>query len=191
VNDADLFHARALASDQENTAHPGQSPTSRLEVPMKFRSSLILAAMLAALTLPSTAALDSAAMQTVNGIVADLNANNTTHLSTHYLPNAVISDEFAPYTWMGSGAASRWWTGFNQLVARYKFTNVRSTIGTIKFSSITGDSAYAVVPLELRYTAKGKPQRETGAVILTLKRANGSWKVLTQSWATYSNTMSP
>jgi ketosteroid isomerase-like protein len=151
---------------------------------------LVLGALLAALSAPATAAtVPAAVMAPISGIIKDSNANNTAGLDSNYTSDAVVIDEFTPYVWTGSGAGSRWWNGVIQLNKKMSLTNMRAAMRPIEHFNVTGDKAYVVVPLVITYGYKGKLQKETGTLTLTLQRSGNLWKVATQTWGTLSNTM--
>lgn len=59
----------------------------------------------------------------------------------------------------------------------------------VRESEMAQERAYVVVPMEITYVYKAKPQKETGVLTCTLQRIGKTWKIATQTWSTASNTM--
>lgn len=151
---------------------------------------IALSALFAGLPGPASAAtVPVAVMAPISGIIKDTNANNTSKLNSYYTSDAVVVDEFAPYTWNGSDAGSRWWTGQMEFSKKLSVSNMQAAMQPIQHFSVTGDRAYVVVPLVITYGYKGKQQKETGTLTLTLRRSGNAWKIATQTWGTLTNTM--
>lgn len=93
-------------------------------------------------------------------------------------------DEFTPYAWTGPTAATQWWAGVDKQMAQMGTKTIHAVAQPIKHYSVTGDSAYVVVPLYISYAVKGKPGHKTGLFTLTLRRTGDTWKIATQTWAT-------
>lgn len=151
---------------------------------------IALSAFFAGLSVPAGAAtVPAAVMAPISAVIKNANANDVSKLNSNYTADAVVIDEFAPYTWNGSDAGSRWWRGQMQFSKRLSISNMQAAMQPVKHFSVTGDRAYVVVPLIISYGYKGKQQKETGTLTLTLRRSGNAWKIATQSWGTISNTM--
>lgn len=161
---------------------------------MQFRTFTTLAILAALLISPvSRAAAQTppppALMATINAVLTDTNANDLSRLDSYYTPNAVVVDEFAPYVWTGSQAASQWWAGVEQLNKKLQISGMKAAAQPVRHFDMSGEKAYVVVPLVLSYTYKNKPQKETGTITCTLLNTGGAWKIATQTWSTETNTM--
>lgn len=153
-------------------------------------TSIALTAVLAGLAAPASAAAPPAGvMATISAVLKDTNANDTSKLDGYYTSDAVVIDEFAPYVWTGTGAGTRWWTSLVAFNRKMSISNMKASMQSIQHFNVAGDKAYAVVPLTISFGYKGKPQKETGTLTLTLQRSGNDWKIATQTWGTLSNTM--
>jgi ketosteroid isomerase-like protein len=152
---------------------------------MKLRTLSIALATLGLLAAATTAAmgLSSGIMATVTGVIAAANADSATRVNSYFSPNAVVIDEFAPYTWSGANAGAAWWTAIDTGNAKAGVTHLRATVGRITQYDVGANAAYVVVPLTITMIQKGKASRETGLWTLTLRRAGVLWKITTAGWA--------
>lgn len=157
---------------------------------MKVVLSALLA-LFASLAAPAAAAtVPAGIMTTINAVLNDTNANNLSKLDSYYTSDAVVVDEFPPYMWTGAKAGSTWWGGLMQTNKKMAISNMKAAMsGSIQHFNVAGDKAYVVVPLTVNYAYKGKPQKETGTLTLTMQRSGNAWKIATQTWGTTSNTM--
>jgi hypothetical protein len=162
---------------------------------MQFRSlSAIaaLAAVLAASTLSTTGAAPSpsaAMLKPIQNTATALNTNNPKLLSGMFASNATIVDEFPPYVWSGSDAATRWLADFGTFAKKIHLTNGKGTLLPIKIFDQSGNRAYIVVPTDFTATVSGKPDNEHGTWTFTLARSGNGWVIVTQTWGTVSTTM--
>lgn len=145
--------------------------------------ALLFALVFGALTAAASAAPPAGVMSTLNGLIAVLNADNAAGAQAYFTDDATVIDEFSPYMWTGSNAGTRWWSSQQRANVKAHITGMRAATGTINHYTVTGDSAYVVVPLNITFMAKGKPQQIHGLWALTLRRAGGAWKIRSASWA--------
>lgn len=160
---------------------------------MQFRTGTALAVIGALLIGASSAAAakapPAAVIVPILSAVRDTNTNDLHRLDSYYVAAPVIVDEFPPFVWTGAQAATRWWMGFEKLGKNAGLSNVKAMTLPVRESDTTQDKAYVVVPMEITYVYKAKPQKETGVLTCTLQRTGKTWKIATQTWSTASNTM--
>jgi len=159
---------------------------------MKLRTFFICSALLlSAVPLYAGAAgPDAAMMKPVNAIITALNTGNAGSLQNLYTPGATVVDEFSPYSWNGAAAGSNWFSGYLAFAKQIKLTNPHAVALPIKNYNRTGDRAYIVVPMNFTVLLNGKHAVETGTMTVTLQRGGKDWRVVTQSWATNTMTVS-
>ncbi len=151
-----------------------------------------IAAILSLLAVPAAAAAPNGAMMApVNAVLLATNSDSVAGLDSYYTADAVVIDEFAPYTWSGPTAASQWWGRLDKTNAKMGVAKVHAVAQAVKHYDVAGDTAYMVLPLIVTYTMKGKAERETGLLAMTLRNSDGVWKISSQSWATMSDTATP
>jgi ketosteroid isomerase-like protein len=138
--------------------------------------------MLAAAGLPASAAPDTGAKAVINAAVAATNTNDAAKIGSYFSSDAVIVDENAPCVWRGAGAGSAWWQSVQHEIAG---GSLHATAGPlVEYRADNAANAYAVVPLHITVSMKGKTIHESGLWALTLHRFAGGWKITTASWAT-------
>jgi ketosteroid isomerase-like protein len=157
---------------------------------MRFRALLLSAIAAGFIATPALAAAPNAAiMTTLNGLLAATNADNASKVNSYFTSPATIVDEFPPYTWTGPNAGAAWWRAVAASNVSLHIKNMHVAMGRITQSNVSGSWAYAVVPLTITATSKGKPWRETGLWAAVLHRTGGVWKVASASWATSTTSM--
>jgi ketosteroid isomerase-like protein len=122
-------------------------------------------------------------MAVVNGVVAATNADSAQRVGRYFSADAVIADDTPPFVWAGPDAGVQWWNTVHADLARMHSAHLHATMRPIARYHLAGDSAYVVVPLSLAVTASGKTQHILGLWTMTLRRAGGSWKITTASFA--------
>lgn len=158
---------------------------------MKLRFALIVlfvALTGCAVAARATSAPPAGVIATVNGLVAACNADNASRVNSYFTPNAWLSDEVPPFTWSGANPGLRWWDSVDVANMQGHITNLHASVGSIKFWSVNGSSAYVVVPLTITVHTGSRVGHENGLWALTLANGGGSWKVTSASWATLARS---
>jgi hypothetical protein len=114
---------------------------------------------------------------------ATMNAATVTAVCTH---NASIVDEFAPYTWSGPAAPSRYVASLRSWAAANKLTAVRVRIGEPRYFDVSGSASWASMPATYSFLANGRPAAEDGVWVFVLARTGAAWKIASVAWATTS-----
>ena len=138
--------------------------------------------MLAAAGAPAGAATDAGAKAVINAAVAATNTNDPSKVGSYFSSDAVIVDENAPFVWRGPSAGSSWWQTVQHAISGGSMHAAAGPL--IEYRTDKAMNAYAVVPLHITVSMKGKTMRESGLWALTLHRFTGGWKITTASWAT-------
>lgn len=152
---------------------------------MKTATVLLTLGFLAAFALPAAAATTppAGALAAINGFVAATNLNNAAKVQSYLTSDAVVVDESAPFIWRGARAGTAWWTHIQSRL-RGAALSASASAPTEFNTDPAGSSAYAVVPMRISVSAKGKTHLETGLLAMTLRRTGSVWKITTVSWAT-------
>jgi ketosteroid isomerase-like protein len=156
---------------------------------MQTRTFAISLALLIPLASTAAAASSTAAIiTTIRGAIGAANADDATKVNSYFTPVSDVVDDFAPYHWGGSNAAAAWWSALNRVNGAMHVTGIHATILTVAQLRVSGDNAYAVVPLSISYLLKGKAGRERGLWTLTLRRSGVLWKIATAAYADESRS---
>jgi len=151
---------------------------------MNVRNLIFALAFAAASLAPASAAEPtSAVMETVDGAIAQTNADSASGLNSYFTSSSVVVDDFSPFIWIGANAAERWWRQFDEFKATARISNVRASAGRPLRIIIAGDKAYVVVPLKLSSLMHGSLVRRRGMWTLVLQRFGGAWKIASASFS--------
>lgn len=129
----------------------------------------------------------AAIMAPINAAVDAVNSENPAATKGLYTTDAVVVDEFAPFSWSGTNAGAGWIGTLQTMSAQQHITDVRGVLHPAASFSIQGNSAYASFPTDVHFTLNGKPQVEHGTFAFTLRKEGDGWKIVTQTWGTLSS----
>jgi ketosteroid isomerase-like protein len=109
-----------------------------------------------------------------------------------FTSNAIVVDEFPPFTWQGPDAARNW---YEQYLGLVKSVGMRDIVVIVsdpdRNVTIAADRAYVTFPTSIKYTLKGKREEERGRWTLVLEKQSGKWRIASHSWdRTYDSTNS-
>jgi ketosteroid isomerase-like protein len=155
----------------------------------RFVAGAVMAASLS--TCVPAAAAPNPVMAPIVAAMKASNAGDRAGLIALFTPDATVVDNFAPYRFTPPNGVGTWYDGFGADAAASHSTDGIITIKAPRYLHVHGDRAWAVVPTAYRYKLKGTPELETGALVFTLSRIGGSWKITTMSWAEASDSGLP
>ncbi len=160
--------------------------------PMRF---LLLAAVFAVPAAPVFAVQTSNPDPAVAAVVDKaLNAplkGDMVAFRDQYAPDCMFVDEFAPFLWTGPGALDRWLMSGGQMYQETQHLDGKAAFGPPRYVYVSGDRAFVVEPIEGSATVHGKPYAQKGAFAFSLVRADGRWRITSQTWTKASETMNP
>lgn len=124
-------------------------------------------------------------MATIHQAAMDFNTGNYAAWAGACTDSAMVTDDFAPYTWNGPGACKAWYAAWRSLTKARDINNVTVLFGAPMHMEIVGNVAYVVLPASLHFNQKSKPVRMTGSVITIVlrKEMGGDWKMTAWTWA--------
>jgi ketosteroid isomerase-like protein len=123
-------------------------------------------------------------MATVHQFVDAFNKGDTKAVVAACAPSTSIIDDFAPHVWDGPKACADWTSAYDVDAKKNGITDGIVTMGTPWHVDVTGDRAYAVVPVIYTYEQKGKPVTESGSVFtVALKKIAADWRITGWAWA--------
>ena len=95
-----------------------------------------------------------------------------------------IIDSIPPHEWHGAGACSKWVSDFNAFSKANEITDAVATIGKPRHIDITGNRAYVVAPATYTFKMKGKPMKESGAILtVALQKDPSGWRLTGWSYS--------
>lgn len=127
----------------------------------------------------------SSPMDTIRQAAADFNGGNYAAWAAACASSAMVTDDFAPYTWNGPGACRNWYAAWRGLTKAHGINNVTVLFGAPMHAAVGRDAAYIVLPASLHFNQNGRPVRMTSNVmtIVLHKNADGDWKMTAWTWA--------
>ena len=94
-----------------------------------------------------------------------------------------IIDEFPPHEWHGAGACATWANDFDADAKKNGVSDGKVTLGKPRHVDVAADRAYVVVPATYAYKLKGKPTKESGALMtIALQKGASGWLITGWTW---------
>jgi hypothetical protein len=155
---------------------------------------LAFALTIAAFTAGTAHATDDAALAVpLKKLVDAINHADTVPPAGVFTTDAVVLDDFAPYRWSGKGNATSWYKDLVGTDAKshadFLAMKPALSVGSPKFSRITGETAYFVVPGTFVFNTDPKTRvRQTSQWIISERLVHGSWLIAGHAWAIESET---
>ena len=92
-----------------------------------------------------------------------------------------IIDDFPPHAWM---SCQKWYAAYLAFFKQDGDADAVVTAGTPTHVNVTGDVAYIVVPVTLRFKHKGKLVTQTGSTwTLVVRNTRSGWLITAWAWA--------
>lgn len=98
-----------------------------------------------------------------------------------FTKGAVVLDDFAPYHWSGKTNGKQW---YGELVgttpdARKAFADMQAVLSVEepKFTRVTGEAGYYVLPATFLFTESGKRIHQTGQWVINVRKIGGEWLI--------------
>jgi ketosteroid isomerase-like protein len=99
------------------------------------------------------------------------------------VPGSII-DGLAPHVWSGHAACENWYKDVLAAAEHEGATDRLVTMGNPFHASVTGDSAYVVVPASISFKVHGKQITQSGATFtIALRRHEDGWRISAWAWA--------
>jgi hypothetical protein len=147
-----------------------------------IRLPIAAAVALAALPIAAHAGpAEDAVMQPITRFVVALNADDEKAAAATMTGTQSITDEFAPFHWEGSAAIAAWFAGDAADATAHGVTGGVVSIAKPLHVTISGEHAYAVVPMTYAYTMKGAKTVETAVFTASLLKSGAGWRM--SSWS--------
>lgn len=150
-----------------------------------MKKPVILAATIAAAAVAGPPALAAGGpMAVINQYNDLLNKGDGAAAAKLCGSGVVIIDDFPPHVWQGANTCADWWSAAGAYFKKNGITDNVVTLHKPWRVTVTGDRAYAVIPVTLTYKLNGKPMVESGSVLTAIAQKVGvSWRIKGFSWA--------
>lgn len=111
------------------------------------------------------------------------NMGDVEQMAATFADEAAILDGMPPHLWQGTSASRDWYRDVLAEGERHGASGYFVTIGEPLHNSITGDSAYVVVPATMTFESQGHRVTQTGASFtVALSRQPHGWRIAAWAW---------
>jgi len=125
----------------------------------------------------------------VRNYIDAFNKSDVKAMAEAFADDAFILDGMPPHTWQGARAGERW---FSDVLIEGEHVGAKDyvvALGDPWHVTVTGDSAYVVVPTTMKFTVHGKPVTQTGSVYtVALRKVDSRWLITAWAWAKGTNS---
>lgn len=145
----------------------------------------IITFILAALTSGAAAASDKSekadVLAPLHQFVNALNkGDKKTAIAACATPASII-DEIPPHEWQGATACADWVNDLEANMKKDGMTDLIQTLGRPRAVDITGDRAFAIVPVTNSFKENGKRVTEPGVLTVAFQKSETGWHMT--GWA--------
>ncbi len=99
------------------------------------------------------------------------------------VPSSIL-DGTPPHVWQGPTASHDWYRDVLIEGEQHNASDYFVTLGEPLHTTITGDSAYVVVPATMTFKVQGQQVTQTSAVfIVALRKLPEGWRIASWAWA--------
>lgn len=123
-------------------------------------------------------------MNVVKEYVSAFNRGDIKTMAGRFTVPAFILDGLAPHVWHGATAGIDW---YRDVLAAAEHEGARDyfvSLGTPLHASITGDSAYIVIPANMTFKLRGRQIAQSGAILtVALRKLADSWRIAAWAWS--------
>lgn len=148
-----------------------------------MKSLLLAAALLAPASALAQTPATATPMATIDTFVSAFNKGDmaTVH-AVHAAEGVTIMDEDAPYLWQGKTALDTWLTMLNNVGKAKGESENAVALHKPQVLNVSGNRAYAVVPVEYTWKEKGVSMHEPATITVVLHYGTTGWKIDAWSW---------
>jgi ketosteroid isomerase-like protein len=123
-------------------------------------------------------------MEAVRNYIKAFNEGDVKEMAMAFAVPGSILDGMAPHVWHGPTATQDWYRDVLAEGEHHGASGYHVTLGEPLHDSVTGDSAYVVVPATMTFKVRGKQMTQTGAVFtVALRRLAEGWRIAAWAWA--------
>lgn len=151
--------------------------------------AIFAAVMTLATAVPATAGPAEDATRAVTTVLDKFNGGDAAAFVAAHRDGAIITDEFAPYTWSGAGSVKTWLDGYAADSKKRGISGGRVDYGAPLQASSDGSSAYIVLPTTYSFTQNGKKMAAKGSMTFVMAKTGADWKIA--SWTYSGATAAP
>jgi len=122
-------------------------------------------------------------MEVIQAVIYSTDKFSTNGIAELYTPNAVISDDEAPYSWNGPTAGIQWVNSVEMACKDAHLTKFKASIDIVNTFHQNGDNIFVVVPVSYSGLLPNKRKYASkGTFTFVLRLTNGKWLIKSQAW---------
>ena len=123
------------------------------------------------------------ALAAVHRYIDAFNAGDLDAMAAVFDSAGTILDGMAPHVWLGPSAVSDWYRDVMTESAHLGASGYAVSVGAPLHNSVSGDSAYVVLPATMSFTLNGAPVTQSGASFtVALRRFPDDWRITAWAW---------
>jgi ketosteroid isomerase-like protein len=123
-------------------------------------------------------------MAAVRQYIEAFNRGDAKTMAASFTMPGSILDGMAPHVWHGPTATQDWYRDVLIEGEQHGASDYVVTLGEPRHVSVTGDTAYVVVPASMMFRIHGKQVTQTGATFtVALRRLPEGWRIAAWAWA--------
>jgi ketosteroid isomerase-like protein len=127
--------------------------------------------------------MTSTPLGAVRQYIEGFNNADAEMMATSFDTSASILDGMAPHLWQGSTATQDWYRDVLVEGELHGATRYFVTLGEPVHNTVTGDSAYVVVPATMTFDLAGDQVTQTGAAFtVALRKRPDGWRIAAWAW---------
>jgi ketosteroid isomerase-like protein len=147
-----------------------------------MKTLLAFVCLSAAFAAPLAHAQDAAVEAPIHQFIDGVSKGDMASVKAAHVASPVIVDNIAPHIWTGPEAFDTFIATLVATEAAAGKTGSVLAIGDVVTETVSGDSAYVVVPSTYTYRQNGRTMRETGTITFVLVKQDAVWKIASWVW---------
>ncbi len=123
-------------------------------------------------------------MGTVRKYIDAFNKGDAAGMATAFAIPGQILDGMAPHVWQGPSATQDWYRDVLAEGKQHGASDYFVSLGEPLHNTVTGDSAYVVVPATMTFKVGDKQVTQSEAIFtVALRRLTEGWRIVAWAWA--------
>lgn len=123
-------------------------------------------------------------LRTLHQYIDAFNRGDVETMTAAFAAPGSILDGMAPHAWLGPTASQDWYRDVLAEAERHGASDYFVTLGEPLHNSVTGDSAYVVVPATMAFKVHGEQVKQTGAIYtVALRNFGAGWRITAWAWS--------